>query len=192
MCYKVLLYVSCRAWPAVNPTTPPRSKPAHRPWWLPPSRTCPACWCGWWCWCWAGRPRWGGWRWRRATAAGSAGSTSTPAGWPGSRGWSCWAPRRSCGRGWSLEEEKGRGDSLSVRTRGSGNWGCNSYGNNGVLCNKEDALGLLKNFFFPCLFSSLCSYSVLSGPTLYHGWNTCTCWATLRPAFIRHSPATLN
>ena len=149
MCYKVLLYVSCRAWPAVNPTTPPRSKPAHRPWWLPPSRTCPACWCGWWCWCWAGRPRWGGWRWRRATAAGSAGSTSTPAGWPGSRGWSCWAPRRSCGRGWSLEEEKGRGDSLSVRTRGSGNWGCNSYGNNGVLCNKEDALGLLKNFFFP-------------------------------------------
>lgn len=87
---------------------PPRRKPAHRPWWLPLSRTCPACWCGWWCWCWAGRPRWGGWRWRRATAAGSAGSTSTPAGWPGSRGWSCWGPRRSCGRGWSLEEKNGR------------------------------------------------------------------------------------
>lgn len=71
----------------------------HRPWWLPRCRTCPVYWCGWWYWCWAGRPRWGGWRWRRVTAAGSAGSTSRWAEWPDSPGWSCWGRRRSCGIG---------------------------------------------------------------------------------------------
>lgn len=158
-------------------------KPAHRPWWLPPSRTCPACWCGWWCWCWAGRLKWGGWQWRRVTAAGSAGSTSRQATWPGSRGWSCWAPLRSCGRGWSLEEERGGGVFLSVHTCGNVNWSCSSYGNAGVLCSDENPLGLLSLL---CL--SLSSVCVLLCAVGTYRWKMSKCCVTptVFPLYIWH------